>query len=436
MNTTSLCVGLMMITTAGCVAGPDESAPESEDTVSAGVVAISEGDYVIHPVHSNQCLDISAASTANGARVQQWGCNGTAAQVFRLIKVADGYYEIVNPHSDKALDVRDVSYAAGAPLQQWGYGGGQNQQFQILPLGNGEFSIRARHTGFSLDIDGWSQAAGATVLQWPWHGGANQRFRFDKVGGEPANNGWKLAWSDEFNGAPWSAVDGGKWAAQVGGSGWGNGELEYYTGDLANVHQENGALVITATPENASKYGCWYGTCQFTSARLVTQGKFERTYGRVEARIQIPRGQGIWPAFWMLGSDIGAKGWPGCGEIDIMENIGKEPSTVHGSMHGPGYSGATPETAVFNLPGGARFADGFHLFSVEWEPQVVRFYVDDTLYQTRTPADLPPGTPWVFDHPFFLLLNVAVGGGWPGSPDGSSPFPQRMLVDYVRVYGR
>ena len=192
--------------------------------------------------------------------------------------------------------------------------------------------------------------------------------------------------------------------------------------------------MITATTAGASQHGCWYGTCQYTSARLLTAGKVDVTYGRVESRLKMPGGQGLWPAFWMLGENIGSVGWPACGEIDIMENIGREPVTNHGSMHGPGYSGATPETAIYNLPGGARFSDDYHVFAVEWEPNVVRFYVDGALYQTRTPADLPPGTKWVYDHPFFILLNVAVGGGWPGSPDGSTQLPQQMLVDYVRVY--
>lgn len=194
--------------------------------------------------------------------------------------------------------------------------------------------------------------------------------------------------------------------------------------------------MITATNKNASQYGCWYGACQYTSARLLTAGKFDVTYGRVESRIKIPAGQGLWPAFWMLGGNIGEVGWPACGEIDIMENVGKEPVTVHGSMHGPGYSGNTPETGYFNLPGGARFSDDYHVFAVEWEPNVVRFFVDGSLYQTRTPADLPAGTKWVYDHPFFMLLNVAVGGGWPGSPDASTHVPQEMRVDYVRVYKR
>ena len=168
------------------------------------------------------------------------------------------------------------------------------------------------------------------------------------------------------------------------------------------------------------------------SGELYTSASYG--YGRFEARIKIPRGQGLWPAFWILGNDIDTAGWPKCGEVDIMANIGKEPGINHGSMHGPGYSGANGLTAELTLPGGAAFADAFHIFSLEWEPSVARFYVDGTLYETRTPADIPAGTTWVYDHPFFLLLNVAVGGSWPGDPDATTMFPQTMLVDYVRVY--
>jgi beta-glucanase (GH16 family) len=244
---------------------------------------------------------------------------------------------------------------------------------------------------------------------------------------------WTLVWSDEFNGADGTGIDTTKWAAQTGGDGWGNQEREYYTADLANAEENSGNLVITATTAGAAANTCWYGQCEYTSARLQSLGLFAQQYGRFEARIQIPRGQGLWPAFWMLGSNINTVNWPTCGEIDVMENIGKEPGIVHGSMHGPGYSGGSALTALYTLPGGANFADDFHVFAVEWETGVVRFYVDDTLYETETPADIPAGDTWVFDQPFFILLNVAVGGSWPGDPDGTTVFPQTMLVDYVRV---
>jgi beta-glucanase (GH16 family) len=247
----------------------------------------------------------------------------------------------------------------------------------------------------------------------------------------PAPAGWTLTWSDEFNGSNGAAPDASKWTLETGGNGWGNNELEYYTARPQNSVQQDGNLVINVLQENYT--GSDGVTRNYTSARLKTATHFTQTYGRFEARIKIPSGQGIWPAFWMLGDNIDTAGWPTCGEIDIMENIGKEPNKVHGSMHGPGYSGATPLTAIYTLPTGA-FADDFHLFAVEWEPAAVRFYVDSNLYLTETPSNLPAGTHWVFDHPFFILLNVAVGGNFPGSPDSTSVFPQAMLVDYVRAY--
>jgi beta-glucanase (GH16 family) len=249
----------------------------------------------------------------------------------------------------------------------------------------------------------------------------------------PTTAGWTLIWSDEFDGPDGSAPDSSKWTYDTGGKGWGNNELECYTNRLQNAQILGGNLLITAQQE---KITCSDGVSStYSSARLKTQGLFSQAYGRVEARIKIPAGQGMWPAFWMLGNDITSVGWPKCGEIDIMENIGKEPSAVHGSLHGPSTSGPTSDaSAPFSLPAGQRFADDFHLYAVEWEAGVVRFYVDTNLYATFTQAQWPAGGSWVFDHPFFLLLNVAVGGNWPGSPDSTTVFPQQMLVDYVRVY--
>jgi beta-glucanase (GH16 family) len=242
-----------------------------------------------------------------------------------------------------------------------------------------------------------------------------------------------LVWSDEFSAPNGSLPDSSKWIIETGSAGWGNNELESYTNRAQNVHVQNGNLVITAKKEIYK--GADGITRLYTSARLKTLGLFEQKYGRFEARIRIPRGKGIWPAFWMLGNNIGTVGWPGCGEIDIMESIGKEPDKVHGTIHGPGYSGSEGLGGSYTLPSG-KFADNFHIFAVEWEPSAIRFYVDGNLYETRTPADLPTGKTWVFDHPFFILLNVAVGGGWPGNPDRTTVFPQRMLVDYVKVYAR
>jgi beta-glucanase (GH16 family) len=244
---------------------------------------------------------------------------------------------------------------------------------------------------------------------------------------------WVLTWSDEFNGPDGSPPDPAKWTVVGGGSGWGNNELEYYTARPKNVRHEHGNLVLEAVKENfEGPDGIRRG---YTSARLTTERHFSQKYGRFEARIQLPRGQGVWPAFWLLGEDFQSVGWPACGEIDIMENVGKEPAAIRGSLHGPGYSGKNPLTTAYALPRG-RFSDGFHVFAIEWEPEVIRFYVDGELFGTRTPADIPAGNRWVYDHPFFILLNLAVGGNLPGNPDDSTVFPQRMLVDYVRVYSR
>ncbi|MFU8873974.1 ricin-type beta-trefoil lectin domain protein [Micromonospora sp. SL4-19] len=242
-----------------------------------------------------------------------------------------------------------------------------------------------------------------------------------------------VTWSDDFNGAAGAPPDASKWRYDIGGSGWGNNELQYYTSSTRNAALDgNGNLVITARRENPSGYSCWYGSCQYTSARLLTAGTFTQAYGRFEARIKIPRGQGIWPAFWMLGNDIATNPWPNSGEIDIMENIGREPSTVHGSLHGPGYSGGNPLTGQTSLPGGQALADAFHTYAVDWAPDSITWYLDGVAYSRKTPADAG-GNRWVFDHPFFMIMNVAVGGNWPGSPDGSTVFPQTMVVDYVRV---
>lgn len=240
---------------------------------------------------------------------------------------------------------------------------------------------------------------------------------------------WDLVWNDEFAQADGTSPDSSKWGFNIGtgSGGWGNNEWQYYTSRTNNARIEGGNLIIEARQES-------YSGSSYTSARLLTQGKWSWTYGRIEARIKIPRTQGIWPAFWMLGTNINSVGWPACGEIDIMENIGREPTLVHGTIHGPGYSGGSAIGRPYALPGGAPFADDFHIYAVEWTTNQIKWFVDGTQFFSATPAILPSGTTWVFAQPQFLLLNVAVGGNWPGYPDATTIFPQQMLVDYVRVY--
>ncbi len=257
------------------------------------------------------------------------------------------------------------------------------------------------------------------------------------MGGAPPQT-WALTWSDEFNGPDGSAPDPAKWMHDVGGGGWGNQELEYYTDAIQNAVVQAGHLVITATTAGAAAHSCAYsssGTCAYTSARLLTKGKFSQRYGRIEARIQIPEGQGIWPAFWMLGADIDTVGWPACGEIDILESVGREPSVNHGSLHRPG--AGTPDddplTAMTTLPGGAKLGDAFHTYAVEWGATGIAFYLDDVSYETQAPP-AAGGAPGPSTSPSFSILNVAVGGQWPGAPDSTTVFPQAMKVDWVRAY--
>lgn len=236
---------------------------------------------------------------------------------------------------------------------------------------------------------------------------------------------WNLVWSDEFDAG---FIDRTNWTFDTGGR-WGS-ELQYYRPENARVEvvevsgEAASCLVIETRAER-------YRGHSYTSARLKTEGLHAWAYGRFEARIKIPSGQGMWPAFWILGENITTVGWPECGEIDIMENIGREPNTSHGAVHGPGYTGADSVGGQIELK--TPVSDAFHVFALEWEPDEIRWYVDDVGFLTVKPEDIVRG-PWVFDHPFFIILNVAVGGDWAGPPDATTEFPQRMYVDYVRVY--
>lgn len=233
-----------------------------------------------------------------------------------------------------------------------------------------------------------------------------------------------LVMQDEFDvdGAPNSTY----WSYNIGtgSNGWGNNELQYYTDRPQNVVVEDGMLKITAIRE-------LYMGSNYTSARILTKGKLEQKYGRIEARIKCPLGQGIWPAFWMLGANSDTVIWPQCGEIDIMEYLGSNPTTAFGTVHGPGYAGGQSISKNFTLKN-SRFDTDFHIFGIEWGENYINYYIDDKLYNQITPEDVPGE--WVFNQPFYIILNMAVGGNLPGSPNTETTFPQTMLVDYVRIY--
>lgn len=258
----------------------------------------------------------------------------------------------------------------------------------------------------------------------------------DEIVSPPAR--WVLTMSDDFDGAEGTPPDATMWTYDVGGDGWGNGQLEFNTDRVENVSLDGqGHLQIVALEES-------YMGNDYTSGRIKTQVfvcddddkkcGFDQKYGRFEARIQLPEGQGLWPAFWMLGANVDEVPWPGCGEIDVMEYQGQRPKRVFGTLHGPGYSGGESISGDFELDGDETFADDFHVFAVDWDPGRIVFSVDGEVYHSVNSSSVPGD--WVFDHEFFVILNLAVGGtlGGPVGPD--TVFPAKILIDYVRIFER
>ena len=265
----------------------------------------------------------------------------------------------------------------------------------------------------------------AAVLSAVLAGGASACGRDDD-----SAPSWRLVFGDEFTGPAGAPPDPTKSGFALGGDGWGNQELQAYTDRPENVALDGaGSLVITARREPL-------GGNSFTSGRIDSQGRFEQRYGRFEARLRLPVGRGFWPAFWMLGANLEQVGWPACGEIDIMEERGAQPWRVSGAAHGPGHSGGDAIIAGFEAPNHTPLSDDFHLYAVEWDAEELRFFVDDQQYQRVLRSRMPPGARWVYDHPFYLLLNLSVGGNFGGPPDDSTPFPASLRADYVRVYTR
>ena len=250
----------------------------------------------------------------------------------------------------------------------------------------------------------------------------------------PQPEGRSLVWSDEFDGPAGSPPNPDYWANEVGGGGWGNEELQFYTEGAANAALDGaGNLVLTARPLDplSAVQTCWYGPCSFTSARLISANKVTLEFGRVEARIQVPGAGGVWPAFWMLGANLSDVGWPQSGEIDVMEFVGNSPTQIIGTIHGPGYSGAGSFGGILDL--GSPIADQWHKVAVEWSPGRIAWEVDGTVYHGAVPADVAPNA-WVFDHPFFLVVNLAVGGNLGGDVSDDLRQPQEYRLDYIRAY--
>ena len=337
---------------------------------------------------------------------------------------------------DNKASFTNIEIPAGDPLALPGQGAFEHVLQSIQSNGKGSYGI---YRTFPMGQD-WSDSSGVSF----WYYGQNTKkgVEVNLTNNQNAYadpSAWKLVWSDEFNGSNGAVVNSAVWGQEIGDGtangipGWGNDELEYYTAGSANAATDGlGNLQITAKEADGSLM-CYYGPCEYTSARLLTKDRFEVAYGRVEARIKVPVGAGLWPAFWMLGTDIDEVDWPQTGEIDIMEHVGRQPNQVFGTLHGPGYSGGQSYGKVYDL--GKPVADEFHTYAVEWQPDQITWFIDGMPYFTATSSDpFMQGKQWVFNHPFFILLNVAVGGNFGGAVGSDTTFPQTMSVDYVRLY--
>lgn len=236
---------------------------------------------------------------------------------------------------------------------------------------------------------------------------------------------WVHAWAAEFDGAAGAAPNTSRWSWNIGGSGWGNRQLEYDTPGTANLATDGAGYLEMTARAGGSGHACWYGPCRYTSARLMTLGHFAQRYGLIKARMKLPVGVGLWSAFWALDADTLQAKDPAPGEIDVMEHVGNEPTSVYGSLHGRGYNTVNQATS-------STLSSAFHVYSITWGPDSVSFAIDGQTYATRYRSQA--GSGWTFDQPFFLVLDLAVGGTWPGSPTASTHFPATMYVDWVRAY--
>jgi beta-glucanase (GH16 family) len=318
------------------------------------------------------------------------------------------------------------------------------QPGQIGPEGVLELTGQGRKRSGAVtlpSVEDWS-GSGGLALSYLGQGTGKEvsvtlgQATADPAAGDPS--AWPLVWSDEFDGRAGTAPDPDRWTHEVGDGtiigkpGWGNDELQYYTDSTDNAaHDGEGHLVVTTRENTDEDLLCYYGTCRYTSARLVSQYKAEFEYGRIETRVRVPVGDGLWPAFWALGTDIPVNPWPASGEIDIMENVGRDPDTLFGTIHGPGYSGGQSFGGTWDF--GGPMADEFHTVAVDWSPGQIVWTVDGRTYHEAVPADVAPNE-WVFEHPFFLLINTAVGGNFGGAVGADTTFPQEYVLDYVRVY--
>ncbi|MCY0911242.1 carbohydrate-binding protein [Massilia antarctica] len=425
---------LASLLTAGTIAGcGDNTARESADGgkaavmlaqigTAAGSSANSAAICILQAENYSNAFDTTAGNTGNQYRTDNVDIEATsdAGGGFDVGWTANGEWLAHNNVTFPTSGAYTIAYRVAAPSA----GGVISADLNggTIPLGNTSVPATGGWQNWTtvqrtINVNAGTYNLGTFVssagfnLNWISIAGASC--------GTPPPDGWTLAWADEFNG---TSLDNSKWNIEVNGDGGGNNELQYYTARAENIRVTGGELVIEARKEA-------YMGKQYTSGRITTQNKVSWQYGRIEARMKIPTGKGTWPAFWMLGNSISSAGWPASGEIDIMEHINSEALT-HGTIH---WSDQNNNYANYGGPSGNVDFSQYHVYAVEWDASAIRWYVDGNKFHEVNIAGGINGTS-EFHAPFFLLFNLAVGGNWPGSPDGSTAFPNKMQVDYVRVY--
>lgn len=371
----------------------DDPSPSPAPALTLSIADASQSEGNSNGALMRFKVSLNQAATANVV-VDFATLNGTAVAGQDYVAKTDGQLVFSIGETEKFIEIALL----GDAIKEG------NETFDVLLLNPVNASLlRARATGIILNDDN----DGGLVI--PSTGYSTPLSYAGKT----------LVWQDEFNASALNAAD---WTFEIGAGGWGNNELQYY--QPQNTYMQDGYLVIEARQEGSN----------YTSSRIITKGKKEFKFGRIDIRAALPQGQGIWPALWMLGSNIDQQNWPACGEIDIMELVGHLPGQVYGTAHFGANVGAHQFVgSSVVLPGNARFSEAFHVFSIVWEQDRIRWYMDDVQYHEITPATLN-GANYPFNNPFFFIFNVAVGGNWPGSPDATTNFPQRMIVDYVRVF--
>jgi beta-glucanase (GH16 family) len=348
--------------------------------------------------------------------------NGAAARIEEAV--------IEQANAEAAIADGDYDNAVSNYREAWRNSGKAVQGINLNPASFGQ--------DFALGQD-WSN--GEALRFWFYGTGSGEDIGVtlkDNRAPDPGPAGWSMVWGEEFNEPAGTPPNPEFWSYEIGDGtvngipGWGNDEFQYYTDDPANAATDGlGNMVLTVREADGS-LECYYGPCEYTSARLISWRKAEFAYGRIESRILVPEGEaGLWPAFWSLGTDIDIVDWPQTGEIDFMEYVSRLPNEIFGTIHGPGYSGGQSFGNVYDF--GEPVFNNYHTFTIEWEPNLINWYVDGILYHTATPADVAPNE-WVFNDPVYLLLNVAIGGNFGGAIDPNLQLPQSMAVDYIRVY--